>query len=139
MGSSPLLLIAEDDPDDQWLIQDAIEGACLPAVETHFVGDGVELIDYLQQKDQPQTKPSLVMLDLNMPRKDGRVALREIKADPDLADIPIVILTTSQREEDIRYCQSYGVDEYYRKPSTIADLASIIERICSEYLSSASN
>ena len=97
--------MAEDDADDRKLTQDAFdESRVLNGLR--FVEDGVELMDYLLRRDRyadPGTspRPNLILLDLNMPRKDGREALEEIRADPDFRLIPIVIMTTSKAEEDI--------------------------------------
>jgi CheY-like chemotaxis protein len=130
----PTLFVAEDDPDDQLLIQEAIDEACPPELATRFFDDGSELMDYLQMRGQDQTWPKLVILDLNMPNKDGRVALREMKSDPSLVDIPVVILTTSRAEEDVRYCQQHGAVGYYRKPNNIHDLENIFNDLCATYL-----
>jgi CheY-like chemotaxis protein len=134
LESKPILLIAEDDPDDQILIQDAVEDACLQDVETRVVWDGIELMAYLHGIAQGEGKPGLVLLDLNMPRKDGRVALREIKADPSLADIPVAVLTTSSAEVDAEYCSRFGVVGYYRKPGSMTELREIIGGLCMDYL-----
>lgn len=131
--NKPLLLVAEDDPDDQLLLQDAIEVACSQDIETRFVWDGVELLDFLQGNIDAKSKPDLVVLDLNMPRKDGRTVLQEIKADPNLASIPVVVLTTSSFDADFNYCQHYGVAGYFHKPNSIMELQEIIERLCFEY------
>jgi CheY-like chemotaxis protein len=128
-----LLLVAEDDPDDQFLIQDVIRDACSQDFDTHFVENGVELINYLNMKNDLGRRPNLLLLDLNMPRMDGREALREIKSDPNLLDIPIVVLTTSQVEEDTAYCRSMGVAGYYHKPNSLADLRKIIGELCEAY------
>ncbi|RPI27217.1 MAG: response regulator [Chloroflexota bacterium] len=131
----PLLLVAEDDPDDQVLIQDMLAIACPQEFEALFVWDGVELIDYLRKQEESQTRmPALVLLDLNMPRKDGRAALREMKSDPALADIPVVVLTTSNSPTDIEYCEQYGVARYCRKPSSITELREILGGLCTDYL-----
>jgi CheY-like chemotaxis protein len=130
-----MLLVAEDDPDDQLLIQNAIDESCPPETRTHFVWDGVELIDYLQEGVQNRaSRPDLVLLDLNMPRKDGRVALHEIKTDPVLASIPIAVLTTSTNDRDAQYCQKYGVVGYFRKPGSMTELREIIGGLCTDYL-----
>ena len=134
MQIQPLLLIAEDDPDDQLLIQDAIDKSCPPEIDIYFVWDGVELIDFLQKKGKGASRPDLLLLDLNMPRKDGRDALREIKTDPDLASIPVAILTTSTNERDAQYCQQYGVVGYFRKPGSMTELNEIISGLCMDYL-----
>lgn len=134
MKTQPLLLVAEDDPDDQLLIQDAVDGSCPPNLKTHFVWDGVELIEFLQDKVQEAGKPGLLLLDLNMPRKDGRIALREIKTDPELASIPVAVFTTSTNDRDAQYCQQYGVVGYYRKPGSMTELKEIIGGLCMDYL-----
>src|ERR687887_1677682 len=99
------ILMADDDADDRQLTKEAFAESRL-ANDLRFVADGVELMDYLQRRGQyadPATspRPGLILLDLNMPKKDGREALREIKADPNLKRIRVVILTTSKAEEDI--------------------------------------
>jgi len=132
MESRNLFLIAEDDPDDQLLIKNVIDLVCATTLETRFVEDGSELMDFL--KGNAGYSPNLVVLDLNMPRKDGRTALKEIKADPALSHIPVVVLTTSNYEADLQYCQSYGVDGYYRKPGAMAELKGIIQSLCAKYL-----
>jgi CheY-like chemotaxis protein len=132
METKPLLLIAEDDPDDQMLFQEAIQVACGPTLETHFVWDGFELVDFLRKNSGNRT--GAIVLDLNMPGKDGRTALREIKTDPDLAHIPVVVLTTSQNEQDLQYCQDYGVSGYYHKPSSMHELKKIFNTLCADYI-----
>jgi CheY-like chemotaxis protein len=132
--SNPVLLVAEDDPDDQLLIQDAIDVACQADVYTRFVEDGIELMDYLSLSGQGHARPRLIILDLNMPRKDGRAALQEMKSNPSLADIPVVILTTSRADEDVAYCRRHGAVGYYRKPNNIQELEGIINILCTEYL-----
>ena len=127
------VLMAEDDADDRELTAEAFEDARL-ANDLRFAVDGEDLMDYLLRRGphaNPKTspRPSLILLDLNMPRKDGREALREIKANPDLRQIPVVVLTTSDAEEDI--CSSYdlGVNSFIRKPVTFETLASIIRTL----------
>jgi CheY-like chemotaxis protein len=132
MEPKPLLLIAEDDPDDQLLFRDAIDVACAPVFETHFVWSGAELLRFL--KTHAEYQPGLVVLDLNMPGKDGRTVLREIKADPSLANIPIAILTTSHSKADLQYCHDHGVIAYYHKPSSMAELKEIFRNLCTDYL-----
>jgi two-component system response regulator len=128
------LLVAEDDEDDQFFIQDAIDTACPPQVKARFVGDGIELLEYLRRDGASCPRPKLIILDLNMPHKDGREALQEMKADPIFADIPVVILTTSHAEEDVSYCRSHGAAGYYHKPNSLQDLQDILYRLCIEYL-----
>ena len=127
MGRPITVLMADDDEDDRLMARAAFERARL-ANALRFVGDGEELLDYLRRRgawSDPATspRPGLVLLDLNMPRKDGREALREMKADPDLRRIPVVVLTTSQAEEDILRSYDLGANSYVAKPVTFEGLA----------------
>jgi CheY-like chemotaxis protein len=124
------ILIADDDDDDRVLARDALNESRL-ANDLRFVCDGEELIEYLRRTGKygdPQTspRPGLILLDLNMPRMDGREALREIKADPDLRSIPIVVLTTSKAEEDIYKTYDLGVNSFISKPVTFDGLVTIM-------------
>jgi CheY-like chemotaxis protein len=130
-GKSIVILYAEDDPEDRMLVKDALEESRL-ANELHFVEDGVELMDYLCRRGKyeklSKTKlPGLILLDLNMPKKDGREAIKEIKADPSLKHIPIVVLTTSEAEEDILRTYSLGASSFITKPVTFESLVQIIK------------
>src|SRR3982750_3470141 len=105
------ILMADDDADDRELTREASAESRL-ANDLRFVEDGEELLDYLKRRGRyadpaSSPRPGLILLDLNMPRKDGREALEEIKADPELKCIPVVVLTTSKTEEDI--LRSYGL------------------------------
>jgi len=123
-GTQITILIAEDDPDDRLLIQEAFEEARL-ANRIEFVDDGVALMDYLRRP--ATTLPGLLLIDLNMPRKDGREVVEEIKADPALKHIPIVVLTTSEAQSDI--CRSYklGASSYIQKPVSFEGLVEVIK------------
>jgi CheY-like chemotaxis protein len=134
MKKQALLLVAEDDPDDQYFFQEAIEVACPGEVETHFVFDGAQLIRLLREKDTESYRRNLVVLDLNMQVKDGRKALDDIKSDPAFAGIPVVVLTTSDDQDDIEYCRQHGAAAYYRKPSKITELVNIIRNLCQDFL-----
>lgn len=117
-----VILMADDDSDDRNIAAEALREAKL-VNELHFVEDGEELMDYLTQTgdySDPATtpRPGIILLDLNMPKKDGREALEEIKADPDLRRIPVVVLTTSRTEEDIYRSYDLGVSGYIAKPVT---------------------
>jgi CheY-like chemotaxis protein len=121
------ILLADDDEDDRMLTQQALEAAHISnAIET--VEDGEQLLDYLYQRGRyagengTAPRPGLILLDLNMPKLDGREALRVIKADPLLLDIPIVVLTTSRFEDDISLCYSLGVNSFISKPVTFTGL-----------------
>jgi CheY-like chemotaxis protein len=125
------ILMADDDPDDQMLTREAFS-ECRLANQLHMVGDGEELLDYLHRRGQyvnlqGTTLPGLILLDLNMPRKDGREALREIKADPALRRIPIIVLTTSKAEEDILRSYDLGVNSYVTKPVTFESLVEMVK------------
>jgi two-component system response regulator len=134
MNQQALLLVAEDDPDDQYFFQEAIQVACPSSVETYFVFDGAQLINTMRQKDMKSYRKNLVVLDLNMQVKDGRTVLLDIKADPAFATIPVVVLTTSDNQDDIDYCLQNGAAAYYQKPSKITDLVKIIRNLCQDFL-----
>lgn len=130
------ILIADDDEDDRMLVADAIKESRLSNPIT-FVEDGVELMDYLRREGRysdlaAQPLPGLILLDLNMPRKDGRTALGEIRADDTLRRIPVVVLTTSQAEEDILRTYGLGVNSFITKPVSFERLVEIV-RVLGEY------
>ncbi len=128
--SKPIvILVAEDDDEDQMLLQEAMEEHKLSNT-LKFVSDGEELLDYLKNEGKFSDKdaypsPGLILLDLNMPRKDGREALAEIKADEQLKSIPVVILTTSKAEEDIIRSYELGVNSFITKPVTFEQLVDV--------------
>ena len=134
MKHQALLLVAEDDPDDQYFFQEALETLHPTDVETHIVLDGAQVMKFLREKKEESYAHSLVVLDLNMRVKDGQTTLREIKMDPALAEIPVVVLTTSDNEEDAQYCHRYGAAAYYQKPSSIVELVKIIRTLYKSYL-----
>lgn len=127
------ILMADDDPEDRLLTEDAFAEARLTN-ELRFVEDGEELMDYLKQRGEyaapgAAPRPGLILLDLNMPRKDGREALQEIREDPDLHRIPVVVLTTSRAEEDIVRTYDLGVNSFITKPVTFEGLVQIVQRL----------
>lgn len=126
------ILMADDDPDDRMLTKDALSENKL-ANDLHFVEDGEELLDYLYQRgkynERNAPKPGLILLDLNMPKLDGREALKVIKSDPQLKRIPIVVLTTSKAEEDILKTYDLGVNSFITKPVTFDDLVTVTREI----------
>jgi two-component system response regulator len=134
MTAKPILiLMAEDDADDRLLVKEALEESRV-LNELRFVEDGEELLDYLRKQGRyagegESPRPGLVLLDLNMPRKDGREALREIKADPDLRRIPIVVMTTSKAEEDIFRSYDSGASSYITKPVTFDRLVELMKTL----------
>lgn len=120
------ILMADDDADDRLLARDALEESRL-ANDLRFVADGEELMDYLLRRgayaDPARSpRPGLILLDLNMPRKDGREALREIKAHAELRRIPVVVLTTSRADEDVGDCYDLGANSFISKPVTFHGL-----------------
>jgi len=127
------ILMADDDEDDRLLTQDALaESRVLN--ELHFVEDGVELLEYLERKGKFADKelsprPGLILLDLNMPRMDGREALEAIKANPNLKGIPVVILTTSKQEEDMVKGYNLGAASYITKPVTFDGLVDLMKTL----------
>ena len=132
-GSPITILMADDDPDDRQLTREAFEEAKL-ANDLRFVDDGVELLEYLHRRGKyadPQTspRPGLILLDLNMPRKDGREALQEIKADPKLKRIRIVIMTTYKAEEDILRTYNLSAASYITKPVTFEALVDVVRTL----------
>jgi CheY-like chemotaxis protein len=132
-GKPITIVVADDDPDDRMLTKDAL-GECRLANEVAFVEDGEELMDYLYRRNRytnlaSTPLPGLILLDLNMPRKDGREALREIRQDPTLRRIPIVVLTTSKAEEDILRTYELGVNSFIIKPVTFDSLVDIIKTL----------
>jgi CheY-like chemotaxis protein len=125
------ILMADDDADDRDFARTAAQEGRLMN-ELRFVEDGEELLDYLHRrgayadpKDSP--RPGLILLDLNMPRKDGREALREIKGDPSLRQIPVVVLTTSKTEEDILRSYDLGANCFITKPVTFEGLVEVVK------------
>lgn len=130
-GKMITILLADDDPDDRQLTRDAFTENRL-ANELACVEDGEELMEYLHRRGRYRDLngaplPGLILLDLNMPRKDGREALKEIKANPELRRIPIVVLTTSKAEEDILRSYDLGVNSYVTKPVTFKSLVELIK------------
>lgn len=127
------ILMADDDPDDCMLAKEALAETCL-ANELYFVSDGEELLDYLYHRGKyaqlgSAPRPGLILLDLNMPKKDGREALKEIKADPNLRYIPIVVLTTSKAEEDIHRSYDLGANSFIVKPVTFSSLVEVMKTL----------
>jgi CheY-like chemotaxis protein len=127
------ILLADDDPEDRMLARDALQESRV-ANRLDMVVDGEELLDYLHRRGayeslQDTPLPGLILLDLNMPRKDGREALREIKGDPHLRRIPVVVLTTSRAEEDIYRTYDLGVNSFITKPVTFDGLVEVIKAL----------
>ena len=132
-GKPITILMADDDADDRQMTKEAFEESRL-ANDLRFVEDGVELLDYLHHRGKyadpaAAPRPGLILLDLNMPRKDGREALKEIKADPNLKNIRVVVLTTSKAEEDILRTYDLSAASYITKPVTFSGLVEVIRAL----------
>jgi CheY-like chemotaxis protein len=127
------ILMADDDADDRQLTSEALEDARL-INDIRFVENGEELLEYLRRRGKyappaEAPRPGLILLDLNMPRKDGREVLKELKQDPDLRSIPVVVLTTSKSDEDIYRSYDLGVNSYIVKPVTFEALVDILQTL----------
>ena len=127
------ILMADDDPDDRLLTADALKEARL-INDIRFVENGSELLEYLRKQgkyaspaDAP--RPGLILLDLNMPKMDGRTVLKELKQDPDFRAIPVVVLTTSKDDEDVYRSYDLGVNSYIVKPVTFEALVDILQTL----------
>ncbi len=131
------LLLADDDPDDRLMTAEALAESRVKN-ELATVEDGEELLEYLRgtgrYADDPPELPGLILLDLNMPRMDGREALHEIKSDPDLRRIPVVVLTTSKAEADILRTYDLGVNSFITKPVTFEQLINVMNSIGSYWI-----
>lgn len=129
--NNPTILIAEDDKDDRILLKEAFaeNGLNTPLF---FVRDGEEVMDFLYRRGVYVINneiPDLILLDLNLPKKDGREVLKELKADPVLKRIPVIVFSTSNSTHDISNCYELGASCYMTKPQTFKDLVSAIEKI----------
>jgi len=126
------ILLADDDEEDRMLTSDALNESRV-VNDLKFVEDGEDLLDYLYRRGKYDAdsapRPGLILLDLNMPKKDGREALREIKADPDLRRIPVVVLTTSKAEEDIYRTYDLGANSFIAKPVKFESLVTLMKEI----------
>lgn len=127
------ILLAEDDPDDRLLTRRALQKSRI-ANTISMVEDGEELMEYLRHEGEytdPEDapRPGLILLDLNMPRMDGREALKKIKSDPELRRIPVIVLTTSEAEQDILQSYDLGVNAFVTKPVTFDGLADAIQAL----------
>jgi len=128
-----IILYADDDPEDRMLAKEAMDQSRL-ANEIFFVEDGEELMAFLNNdggfSDKEQyPQPGLILLDLNMPKKDGREVIKEIRANPRLRSIPVVVLTTSEAEEDVARSYELGVNSFITKPVTFEALVEIMKTL----------
>jgi CheY-like chemotaxis protein len=139
MKTAPEVLLVDDNPADIELTSDVLSKS-----KRHFhvntVNDGAEAICFLRREGKYVTAPSpdLVVLDLNLQRKDGREVLSDIKSDPSLARIPVVIFTTSQANTDISRCYELGANCYLRKPGNLPDFVAVVQSMADFWLGFAS-
>lgn len=125
--------MAEDDPDDRFIIEKAF-GASGVSGSLRFVEDGRELLDYLLRRrryarDSALPRPGCVLLDLKMPRLDGRQVLQEIRKIPELKNLPVIVLTTSDSDKDREHCRRLGATDYFTKPAGFNEFTALIVKI----------
>jgi two-component system response regulator len=133
-----VILMADDDPDDRELTREAFEENHI-ANDLRFVEDGEELLDYLHHRGkyadaESAPRPGIILLDLNMPRKDGREALQELKKDPRFRGIRVVIMTTSKAEEDVVRSYDLSAASYITKPVTFERLVEVVRTLGKHWL-----
>ncbi|HEY9009242.1 response regulator [Ohtaekwangia sp.] len=134
--TTDFILVAEDDADDRYLMQTAFtEKGYTEKIE--FVENGVELIRFLESISNAHY-PGFILLDLNMPKKDGREALREIKQHPVFRKIPVIVFTTTKNEAEIRRCYELGANTYIVKPTSFESLLKVVQEIRSYWFQVAS-
>lgn len=141
MAEHVTILLAEDDPDDRLFIRRAFRENNVRN-NVHEVENGAQLLEFLRNPDAFESsdgmgRPCLILLDLNMPKMSGREALRELKSDPHLRSIPVVVLTTSNSESDVVYSYAQGANAYVTKPSSLTDLIDLFKRLDSFWLRTA--
>lgn len=132
-AKKPLVILMADDDDDDFMLTKKALGESRLLNELNRVRDGEELMDYLLRRgeynEQNALRPGVILLDLNMPRKDGREALREIKNHESLRTIPVVVFTTSKAEEDVYKTYQLGVNSFITKPVTFANLTEVMRAL----------
>jgi CheY-like chemotaxis protein len=129
-SDTPVVLMADDDDDDCILARDAFKQSGSRGI-FRFVEDGIKLLDYLSTSHH---LPALLLLDLNMPQKDGRQTLREIKAIPRFQNIPVVVFTTSREEKDRVFCHRMGANSFITKPTLFEDWVRIMRSLADKWL-----
>lgn len=134
------ILIAEDDADDRFLLQAAFEENGF-SDKLHFVENGVEVLEYLNSLKISQKErkfPRFILLDLNMPKKDGREVLKELKQSSDLKKIPVVIFSTTNNEQEMRRCYELGANSYITKPNSFESLLKTVAALRSYWMHTTS-
>ena len=132
------ILLVEDNPADVRLTQEALKEAAHARTRLHVAGDGVEALEFLHRQGSfaAAPRPDLMLLDLNLPRVDGRQVLAEVKGDPELRRIPVVVLTTSPSEDDILHAYDQHVNSYIRKPVDLDRFLEVLKAIDDYWLGS---
>lgn len=134
------ILIAEDDADDRFLMQTALNEAKWEE-EIKFVENGIELLSFLQNLKETAigeiTYPKFILLDLNMPKMDGRQALKELKSDSDFKKIPVIVFSTTKNDVEVKRCYELGANTYIVKPISFDSLVDMIQHICSYWIKTA--
>lgn len=137
----PFILIAEDDADDRYLLKSAFKEKGFKE-KIEFVENGIDLLNFLHAAqtsgDAETAYPGFVMLDLNMPKKDGREVLREIKQHPEFRKIPVIVFTTTKNENEIHRCYQLGANSYIVKPVSFDGLLKVVEDIRTYWFDTAS-
>jgi len=132
--NNPFILIAEDDVDDRMLLQTAFDEGNVD-VKIEFVGNGSELLEFLEVNT---TYPQIILLDLNMPKKDGRETLRDLKQHPIFKKIPVIVFTTTKNENEIARCYELGANTYVVKPDSFESLRKIAANLVAYWFNTAS-
>ena len=128
-----VVLLVEDNPDDVLMIREAFEQSLTP-VQLYVVSNGERAIRFVRRNDADAPRPSLIMLDLNLPIRNGLDVLAELKSDTDFLSIPIVVLTTSQAPDDIQRCYSLHANAYIIKPPDFDGFADVIKQVATCFL-----
>jgi CheY-like chemotaxis protein len=141
MNNQPIL-IAEDDADDRYLLQTAFSEMGYPE-KIDFVENGIEVLNYLDTNytnnhSDEKALPGFILLDLNMPKKDGREVLKELKSHPVFKKIPVIVFTTTKNEIEIKRCYELGANSYVIKPISFDALLKVVENIRSYWFQTAS-
>ncbi len=136
-----IILLAEDDPGDQELTRKALE-LSRTANKLYIVEDGEEALDFLKHRgkygrEEPAPRPDLILLDLNMPKIDGRQVLGRLRSDPELSTIPIVVLTTSCLADDVLQTYRLGASTFIQKPLGFKDFLDVVRVICQYWFQTA--
>jgi CheY-like chemotaxis protein len=132
------ILLVEDNPADVRLTEEALKEAANAVTRLHVASDGAEALEFLHREGEfaGAPRPDLMLLDLNLPRVDGRQVLAQVKGDPDLRRIPVVVLTTSPSEDDILHAYDQHVNSYIRKPVDLDEFLGVLKAIDDYWLGS---